>query len=72
MVQIPFELSKIYVTNLKEKELNKMLLKEEEVLPNIILNHKIDRGPLRPMPIEVEVPTENLMMFPNLILKLLI
>lgn len=73
MVQTPFELSRIYVINLKERELKmlKLLLREVEVQLNIILNLKTDNDLLLQMP-EAEEASANLMMFLNSILKLLI
>jgi len=74
MVLIPFELSKIYAINLKERELKmlKLLLREVEVQLNIILNLKTDNDLLLQMP-EVEEASANLMMcLLNSILKLLI
>jgi len=74
MVLIPFELSRIYVINLKERELKmlKLLLREVEVQLNIILNLKTDNDLLLQMP-EAEEASANLMMcLLNSILKLLI
>ena len=74
MVQIPLELSRIYVINLKEREskMPVLQLKEEGVLQNIILNPKTGVDLLLRM-LEVEQEgMENRRTFLNSILKLLI
>lgn len=74
MVQIPLELSRIYVINSKERELkmlNHLRPIEEEVQLNTIRNHKIDNDPHLPTEV-AEEDLDNPTMLQNSILKLLI
>ena len=75
MDQTPLELSRICVINLKERESRMPVLspREEEVLLNIILNHKIGAADLHLQMHEVDAePLVNRTTHLNSILKSLI